>query len=238
MNRFRRLQSLGAVTLIGAAILGAPSRAQATFKLTIADSDGNSVTAIDQGANDLDPAHSGRIVYSGGLGVFDIALDTGTSNSPGTPNLAQLTINSTSISSNGFTGDKTLTITLQDDGFTQPQSGAVTSQISATQLPGGSKVEFQSFLNGNAGTKLTLNGIGGASTQDLLTNGTNPYTLKDVTTITFHGLGLNQGLTVQTTGLTAVTPAPAGLVLALSGVPFLSLAWLRRRKAVEPSVAA
>jgi len=236
MVRFRNFLPVVAF-LVGVAILGAPAHAQAGFQMTLSDSDGNSVVINDNNSPlgsglDLD-AGTGRIVFSGALGAFDIQLDVGTSNAPGTPTLAQLTINNTSISTGGFVGDKTVTVTLQDTGFTSP-TGPTTmeSQVSTTQLPANSNVTFQSFLNGNPGTLLSLNTVGGTRVGNDVNISTTPYTLKNVTTFTVHGQGVGTSLTVQTTGLTAVAvPAPPAVVLALTGLPFAGFGvWLRRRR--------
>jgi len=223
---------------VAAVTLGAPSRADAGFKLTI--SDGSNSVQVDDNvvygippagfANDLDPA-AGQVIFSGVIGVFNINITTGTSNAPGTPTLAQLTINNTSITSAGFTGSKTLTFTLEDTGFTAPTGSGLflISQLANTQLPSGSTVGYQSFLNGTGGTALSLNTVGGASASNAVSISTTPYTLKTVATVTVTGTGGAQ--TVQFNGLTAVVvPAPASLLLALSAVPALGLGRLFRRK--------
>jgi len=241
MLRFCNFRYLAAV-LVAAALLGVSSSAHAAFSLTISNGT-NSVTVNDNntpaGTNsgstgsplDLDPA-SGQIIYSGMIGVFNVNITTGTSNAPGTVSLAQLSINDISTTTAGFTGTKTLTFTLQDTGFNLP-TGAnlqLESQVSTTQLPTNTNVTYQSFLNGNGGTQLSLNTVGGTRTSDSVSITTTPFSLKSVTTFTMTGTGSAQ--TVQYTGLTAVTvPAPAGVVLALTAAPFLGVGcWLRRRR--------
>src|SRR5262245_64206643 len=105
---YKRLLML--TVAVGLSFFSSASFADAAFVMTIADSDGNSYTVNDNNippgtALDLDPA-SGQIIFSGTLGAFNIQISVGTSNAPGTPSLAQLTINNTSISSAGFTGNK------------------------------------------------------------------------------------------------------------------------------------
>jgi hypothetical protein len=77
-----------------------------------------------------------------------------------------------------------------------------------------------------------IDSLGAASVLDAVSIPNSPYTLGNVTTYTIHGQGAGTSLTVQTTGLTAVTvPAPSGVVLALAGVPLAGFGcWLRRRK--------
>jgi hypothetical protein len=242
MIRYRNFLSLVFV-LAGAAILAAPAPARAAFQMTLTEVNVNtgttiaSTTVVDNGSGDQS-SMSGVIGFLGSLGDFNIQLSVGTSNSQYGVQPAQLTINNVSIDSNGIALGQTrqVIITLQDTGFTAPDPGhaVMTSQLSTTQLPTGSNVTFQSFLNSSAGTQLSLATVGGAAVDDQVTIGSSPYTLKDVTTYTIQGqgTGFGKGITVQSTGLTSVVaPAPGGAVLALAGVPFLGLGcWLRRRK--------
>jgi hypothetical protein len=179
----------------------------------------------------------GLIGYLGSVGDFTIQCSVGTSNSATNTDPAQLTINNLSISSGFAAGTThTLTITLQDTGFTAPavgQQAAMTSQLSTTAIPTGTGVTFQSFLNGTGGTLLNLTTApNGVSASDVVQIPSDPYTLANVTKYTVQGQGLGNMLTIQTTGITTVaTPAPPGAVLALTGLPFLGLGyWLRRRK--------
>jgi len=223
--------------LLGVAILGVPTQAQAAFQMTLADSDGNSITVNDNNlplGTDPDLASQlGRIVFNGSIGAFDIQISVGTSNAPGTPSLAQLTINNTSISSAGFIGNKTVTLTLRDTGFFSPLGSnlALESQVSTTQLPANSNVTYRSFVNATPGTLLSLNTVGGTRISDTVSIGSSPFTLTSVTTFTVHGQGAGTELTVQTTGLTAVAvPVPAGMLLGLTGIPCAGLGfWVRRR---------
>jgi len=216
--------------LVGTALLGAPTQADAAFTLTITDGT-NTVNITDNGSGDLS-SNSGRIVFDGTVGLFDIQTSIGTSNAPGTATLAQLTINNLSISSAGFTGTQTLTITLQDTGFTSPTGKAgLESQVSTTQLPANTTVTYQSFLDSFTGTQLSLNTVGGTRINEDVTISSTPYTLKSVTSYTITGQGANTTLTVQTTGLTAVAvPGPAGLALALVGIPVAGFGYWRRRQ--------
>jgi len=230
MNRFRNFWPLVAAVLVGAATLGSPTQAHAGFTLSVTDGT-NTANITDNGSGDLDSA-AGSIIFSGALGVFNINITVGTSNAPGTPSLAQLTINNTSITTTGFTGSKTLTFTLEDTGFTAPTGSSLSllSQVSTTQLPSNTNVTYQSFLNNNGGTQLSLNTVGGTSGSDPVNISSSPFTLKSVTAFALTGTGSSE--TVQFTGLTAVAvPAPAGVVLALTAAPFLGLGcWLRRRQ--------
>jgi len=217
-----------AVTLIGAAILGAPSRAQATFTVTITDGT-NTIVSNTKGS------------YSGTVGVFDIQGGFTTSNAPGTPNLARFSDSNTAVSSSGFSGTKTLTITVEDD-FTAPIGGnGLKSILSVGQLePGGgtATVTYQSFLDAFAGTTLSTNAVAaGLTVEDhVVTSG--PFHLKSVTTYTITGTGVGHEIDIQSTGITSVAPAPAGLVLVMSALPVMGLGWVRRRMKGESAVVA
>src|SRR5262249_9736477 len=102
------------------------------------------------------------------------------------------------------------------------------SQLATTQVPTGSGVTYQSFLNGTAGNKLSLNTVGGVEDNKVLASATNPFTLKSVTTVTVNGIGI-----IQASGVTLVhAPEPATMGAAFSMVPVLAagLWWKRRRK--------
>jgi len=232
MIRFRNFLPLVAV-LVGAAILGAPTRAHAAFTLTLHETGFTDVVVTDGGGGDV-AALGGVITFAGNFGDFTIQVTTGSSNSAAGVQPAQLTINSLAITS--MTGvvipSAPLVITLADTGFTAPTPGlaGMESQLSTTQAPQGTNVTFQSFVNATPGTLLNLNGVGGQVVDELVTVPGGPsYALSNVTTIT-----LTQSGTVQTTGITLVAvPAPAGVVLALTAGPFLGMGyWLRRRKTV------
>jgi hypothetical protein len=231
MTRISRFMCL--VAVLGAAgILGLPGLARADFELTIAEG-AQSVTVHDNGVGDLD-SRTGLITFSGAVGDFNIQVSIGSSNAATGTLPAQLTINNLSIDTTGFTGTKYLSITLQDDGFSVPWQGApanLQTQLTVNQLPASSNVTYQSFLDGVAGTQVSLNGVGGTTATNSVSIPTNPYTLESITNYTIVGQGVGNMITVQSTGLTAVTmPAPGGLVLALAGIPCVGFgAWLRRR---------
>ncbi len=226
MVRSRKRLTLMAL-LAGAIIMGVPPPAGADFRLTLHQDGFADRTITDNSIYDLSPTTTGVIVYSGTFGTFTITAEIGTSNSTAGVEPAALTINQLSIAS---PSGGTLTITLSDDGFTAPQAGqqvAMRSQLSSTSLTSGGSVSFQSYLEGVGGTVLTLGTANpnGIEATDIRMLGATPYTLSNVTTVTLAPSGV-----LQSTGTTTVmNPAPAGLVLALTGVPLLGIgAWLRR----------
>lgn len=223
----------------GITLLSGPSPAQAKFTLTLSQgnlkplvvadatttsaSGGDTTTSASGGDLDL---RAGVIVYSGSYGGFGIQLSMSTSNSGQAVLPAILTINNTSISS---TTGGTLTVTVEDDHFTVPLSGRpvdLQSQLSTTQLPTGSQITLTSYLDGNPGTPILLTTVGGSLVSDSVTIGSNPYTLRSVTTFTLSGAGM-----VQFTGNTAVAlPEPGTLVMGLLAVPLLGVGYRLRRR--------
>jgi len=225
MIRFRNFLPLAAAVLIGAATLGAPTQAHAAFTLTLHETGFSDVTITDNGVGDASLA-TGVISFSGSFGDFNVQVTTGSSNSTSGTQPAQLTINSLSITG---ASSSSLRLTLTDTGFTAPSSGlaGVRNQLSSTQIPQGTTVTYQSTVAGTATPQLSLNGVGGVVGFASVNIGATPYTITSVTNLTLGAAG-----TVQMTGITQVAvPAPAGVVLALTAVPFLGLgSWLRRRK--------
>jgi hypothetical protein len=67
---------------------------------------------------------------------------------------------------------------------------------------------------------------------NVTTPGGTPFSMTDVLTLTFSlDAGSGQASANVSASTTAAVPAPAGIVLALTGVPFLGIGtWLRRRR--------
>jgi len=144
---------------------------------------------------------------------------------------------------------------LEQDGLnTAPKGNVVLQQEvgGALSAPGGSIVTFDSYAVNGSGTPTLgsdqfpaaplpgVTGIGdgavlvsqtfapGSFSNTLGTNfnKTGSYSLYTVVTVTFTGAG-----SVSFNEITGVTPVPAGLVLALTGIPVLGLGtWFRRRR--------
>jgi hypothetical protein len=224
--------------LVGGALFGTSTQAQAGFSLTLTSNTGT-ITVNDGDANDSAPA-AGVIVYQGLVGNMNVAVTTGSSNAGFNGLTPALGI--TNLTTSGAKNDN-LTLTLTDTGFTaatSPSSATVTSQLSTTQIPNGSvNVSYQSIVDGQATQIISLNGVGGTVTSNPALNGVvvsgTPYTITSVTKIHFNSAANLFQATGNTTldlpqGGPLPTPAPAGLVLALSGAPFfLAFSRLRRR---------
>jgi hypothetical protein len=217
-------------TMLGAVILGAPQAADAGFTLTLRQSGyADKIVTDDVAASgDNSATTPGFINFSSTYGDFFIQATFGSSNSLSEQIPATLSITSMSISFSGGTPSGPLQLILEDTGFKAPGAMNVVmqSQLSSTMLPVGSSVTFQSFLDGDDGTLLSLNSVDGAVANDSVTISGTPYTLKNVTTISMSQSGI-----VNTTGVTSVAPVPSSALLALAGLPVLGgFSWLRRRK--------
>lgn len=171
--------------------------------------------------------------------TFSNITISATSNQPGgsTGNLAQ-----TNVTSDGSSGSGLLVVDVQEkQGFSSPgqdgQQLGLTSKVANSSIPGNAGLTFQSWVNATGtaftGTSWGLQtydgNVGGNQAPNKVTTafvrGTS-YWLSNELTV---GAGDN-ALNVSGT-TTVATPAPAGIVLALAGVPCLGAgAWLRRRR--------
>jgi len=203
----------------------------------------------------VDPAAAG-VGGDGNSKGFSITATVADSNSPGSPTVATIDLSSLHIKNQtGVAGNSTLTLKTGDTGFTMPNgaSMAMVSTISATA--GGLNthnafVTFNSYFdntNAQFGTQQgtpTLNpsspggpgtGLAAGFSMSANSSGTvngnppNPYSLTQVLVGTVWNGDL---FTDGSSGTTVFAPAPAGLMLVLSGLPFaggLGL-WRRFRK--------
>jgi hypothetical protein len=136
-----------------------------------------------------------------------------------------------------------LEIILMDDGFVNNFGSPVLFEgnISAVFISPGDSVSTSHALNGTTLiTDLTLTGgAGGVPVPDhdfetvQTPLGPGMFSMSNDTFVDLHGTapGASAQFTV-TTEVSPVVPAPAGIVLALTGLPCLGLGtWFRRRKA-------
>jgi len=191
---------------------------------------------------------------AGTTGGFKISSTIADSNSPGSPSAATLSLSSLKILNQDTVTPaafSTLTITTGDTGFTSPAgdpTAPVTSTISATANGSNAHnatVSFNSYLDNTDtqfGTQQSVTPISltvkpGQSQSDnktsFLNAATSPYSLTQVAQIT---LWKGESLTDGSSGTTLATPAPAALLLALSGMPVLGLG-LRIRRRLAPVAA-
>jgi hypothetical protein len=233
MMRFRK--SLWMAALIGAVLLGPAPPARATIQMMIQE-DSGTVTTIT-GSN-------GFVSFNGAFGDFSIVASFGTSNAPGGQNaLVQLGTFSVTNNASG-NGSHVLNISVSGDGFNSPQSPPPLEVLDTVSGSGVNGTLFGNF-QGYADATNTLFGKGFASTnlgfsvsgtsqsfhQDGVQFGFSPdgatYSLSTFAT---YSLSNGGSFTLSGGNVQAVVPAPAGLMLVLSGLPLLGLGWLRRRR--------
>jgi hypothetical protein len=218
------------------------------------------VVVTDNGPGDIEPL-LGAIVFSGSVpGGFTVNVTTGISKPiiGGVNNFAELDLNSVNVQT---AGPGTLRITLEDTGYTGGPDGPLNLVAllgGVLVAPPGSTVTFQSWVNpldlvpalgpdtfpvaalpalgaipagsvaafGGSGITFGPGAYSAAATVDFTKAG--PYALFSQTTVVFTGPG-----TVSYDENQQVVPVPAGLVLALTGLPVLGLGywWRRLRKA-------
>jgi len=237
MNRFCKFMPHMMAALIGAAMLVVPNQARAAFAVRITDSvtGPGGVTIMDNAAGDID-GRSGFMNVNYNDSAYSVIGTFSFTNAPGTASLGILDSNY-SLNTFGSTG------------------GAAKLEVSSTGVtaPSGNPLTFQSLLNGNGSGSGTLSAASSITSSQTLfdttpgnTVSTGPfningsysgsgnasYTLGTPYTIT-NVLTFNLSRDSTTTGdlqSTVAAPAPAGLVLALTGLPALG-AWARRRRA-------
>lgn len=248
MHRFRNFLPIVAA-LVGAAILGAPSRAHADFEITVYEGSTAVLTVTQTSANNLTASTPGSItaVFSDGNVTFSLF---GAESKPLTGNNPSLAAEDISISGT-FKTNVTLTVDVSDTDFQPPSNpsgpGTLTATLSGNSgTPNNSltNVFFNGYLaNSNkeyGGVPNPVPGTPGASTISVATTLANPnasasgiavapYSMSSQSSFTNTG-GNNVGFSFDNR-LTFSTPAPAGLLLALMGTPLLGLgAWIRRRR--------
>jgi hypothetical protein len=243
IKRFRTLLPLVAALVCGV-ILGAPSQAHATFEMKITSSLGGSVI-IDDGddgsaaghAKDLNSA-AGVITFIGGIGGFTIQVNTGESKPVlGSAAAPQMDLNY-DVTKTGL-GAETLTIQISDTDFTTSPlpmvmtwggtNGAGTNSTMFAGTGLNNALYNISDASGSLGPfgSGAFSGTGGFTIPN---NSGNKYSLTDGVTINAVAY---QGSSNVYSGDANINgaPAPAGIVLLLTGMPVLGVgAWLRRRR--------
>jgi len=238
MKSFRKYLPGLVAALVGVAMLATPTQARAEFQMKISwtSGGGGSVLVHDNDVNDTGVAHTvtGAITFSGAVGNIFLTVNTGVSKPiSGSAALPDMDLNFSAQKIAG-SGGETLTIEISDVGFTTSPI-ALTNQIGGTFSGSFTQTTAQSFFdNGDtnfgkahAGTLMTFNSSPYSGSNVLNVTGAAPYSLTQTIVLT---AGVGAG---NSTGDFEIlpTPAPAGLVLALTGTPVLGLgAWLRRRR--------
>jgi hypothetical protein len=249
MFRINNILALAAL-LIGAAILGAPSKAHALFEVVLTDGSagGGTVTINDNNSPagtgvDSNPL-VGTISWTGTVGHFMVTVQTSVSNASQGILPATLSETLTAFNTDGGV-THTLSAVTSDTGFTVPPAGSPVAM--RTTLADTSPVQdptdtFFSTIGGTNGSTLTsTTSPSSASVTNAETTPSSPYTLANTLTVTNLGAALvlgqgNVNSEIQVLGTTTVSavPAPMPVVLLLTALPVFGLGGLlsRRRKTV------
>jgi hypothetical protein len=240
-TRFRK--SLWMAALVGAALLGTATRARANLELDLQE-DGGTVVKINV-ANDQGPAtFSGKLGLGGAGGTdFTIFISVGFSNSPGGIN-GITNVGTVSITNNtGATHTLHINVSAQD--FTSPSSPPspaldLADTVSGSGIDGTLSGTFQGFAdasNALFGTgfkgqllNFAVSGQSQSFSADGLAHGFASGPKYSETILSSYTLGGGTSMTLTGGNTQTMVPVPAGLVLALSGLPFLGLPLLRRRR--------
>jgi len=226
------------------AALAGPSTSRAAYTVTFKQTGYSDVTITDEvfgpvgsgdqtaGANAIG---TGTFVF----GNYSVSVNSST-NSPGGiyPGSGGavggfLTQNSFVVTALAL-GVSPLTIIVSADGFVIPgiSQAQVSNSISSTALDGNaaatttvSPTTGGSFTTGPATLTGPFSGFHGMDTFGLTTITGTPYTITN--TLVISNMGSVGNTANITTTSTVTAPAPAGLILAATGVPFFGL--LRRR---------
>jgi len=243
--------------LLGAVILGVPNHAHATFQIRASVDNGATWKyATDEGAGDAFVGVPGFINGSFFFSNVTLFVTVGQSKpitgNPGT-SLIDVGINGSFVAAGSpfFGIGGSVIVDISDTGFTSPASPSGPGILTASLGGGGmgtlpANTQFTAYANGGPGGNLLYGGIDPTTGSVFWTptatvsspttfasvpspNLVAPYSLSARTT--FSGAA---GSTFSIDNhLTYTNPAPAGLVLALTGVPVLGLrAWFRRRRSV------
>jgi len=220
------------------AALAGPATSQAGFTIEISDNHGNTTGILTPGGIDYSNIFT--------LGNYQINF-TASSTSPGTPDQSYLSSGTISVKAINHDTGTTLHFTVSSDGFTNSVPGGTafyTSTLTASLL-NGSGTGFSTINGGQFSSTLAITGAQTSTESGGVLMPGNPYSLgTDVTLVLGDTAANHQAATSSFStqlgdneGHLLITPAPAGLILAASGLPFLGLLRRRLRRA-EPTVAA
>jgi len=258
MIRFRKFLPVAAI-LIGAAILGMPTQADAAFAVRFS-SGAFSLTVVNGSAQDSDGNATRISVNSTDATVLAFEAASGFDISGATASFSQkvkgsiLTETQNTITRTGA-GGGAISITTGFDGFVLPAgspllvnstvafTGISTTPVStykftnwADDIPPAQSLITPTGVSATTGTYIFSTQIPPGSVPSLttpqtsFTRTTSPFQLTSRSEITFGGT--DDSLTYTATTTVTATPAPAGAVLALAGMPLLGLgAWVRGRRA-------
>jgi hypothetical protein len=241
MHRFRKSLWLAALAVV--ALLGTTSRASAGIEIDY---------SIDGGARTFGASSATSVVaFSNSSlgGLFNVTFTIGTTNTPGSPTMATETQSNNSVSTLYASGTHTLHIYVSSTGFTSPTSPPPTilgNSSSITENSGHTAVTFTSYASTTNALFATSGGVTASTGYSYSATGQQGTGGQGFSSTLFSPNGAAYSLTnigdytmTAGTSLTVVsgnteivpTPAPAGLVMVLSGLPALGIGgWMRRRR--------
>jgi len=238
-------------TVAAAAALVAPATSQAAFKLTLTGGAPDPLVVNDRYTGSPTPDANdgsnlkGTINFSDTYGGLSISTTSGTSNLPGVPQAKVTTSNLVISNTSGST--KTITVMFSEDGYTGP--GGIGTQdflngfVSNFTGTGGVSFKFHAQVIENGGgstyttsdvTLTTVNSANSPTNTVAFTRATSSYTLISWAEITLDN---NSDVTFNTRADVTATPAPAGLLMFATALPFAGLLRRRLRKSEVATVA-
>lgn len=240
----RSWRSLTTVAVLaGAALFAMPPPAQADFMIRISDGTATPPTIL------TDPDENGLITFSGSIGGFDIVVTTALSKPAiGNKYIADMDINVTAAPVTGSGGTLYVDVTDTDFNISPGANNLALLKSSIVANISDGFVTFQSWVNYGTDGNQEFGGLdpttGLVETTDLqgplsgtgvVSNVSKEFTLTtpDAFSLTSRTvITLEPGGTFASTDANTrvVTPGPASLALAASGLPFLGLYWLRRKR--------
>jgi hypothetical protein len=228
MHRFRK--SLWVAAL--AVILGTAASARADLTITVQEDGGAVQTIVNVKGN---PTTDLFGAANATTADYQIKIDSGESNQTGT--LAELLSSVLDIKKTG-TGTGTLHIVIMGTGYsapTTPPAIDLLSHIATTTAVGSAKstFAFQSFVGatgfGSQSQNVSAAGSDSNDVHGLITSLAAPFSIRE--TIDLNLSQQNDQINYASSTTLTPVPAPAGLVLALTGLPVLGIGgWLRRRR--------
>jgi hypothetical protein len=226
MIRFRNILAIVAAGLVGAAILGAPTRARADFELRYSVN-GGPFTTLTTAGGFLTTTIDGFTISataSGNSSTSVTTMDLGVSGAyPAGPALTlvvQAWLNPVVTAP----APQNLRFAFTGSIFSFGTAGTITDETWVTQ--NSTPFDNTTGLLADTGPHSPTT-IGSAGPF----NGTVPYSLELGTTINIAAGSGIQSISSDSNAEIVPAPAPASLLLLCTGAPILGLAWLRRRKA-------
>jgi hypothetical protein len=233
----RKLLWGGGVLGVAFSLLCTATIARADLIITVGEDGATPTTIVDEVGSPTSNLFGGVISFS--TTDYSIVFLSGEANQN---SITELLSSDTSVTRNATTGSHVLNITITGTGYTSPNTPPpvdVNSHLGATVATGsaGDTMVYHSLVGATDIGAQTLS-IGSAGSYNnsksaVLTTLTGTFQIQQTLNITLNKSGDTTNYSTSTTLTQATaTPAPAGIVLALSGLPFLGIGtWFRHRKA-------